>query len=319
MQDKALNSKCPGCNIGLNWVNKKLIMLEPCEHMYHKSCYTENSPCVLCKTTVTKTYTRTQLAELKTINKNYYQKYIDVTAIENFNYMSKYNKKRFLIQLPHLVTLLTSIPFYSGFESGHKLCKQLMNLMKIKIIVEGSKNIKPGNKVIIANHTIDIDFLPIFYIFKCGFLSSSVIYESFIGQHASKIIPLAIINRKNKNQNTVDKLKKYVEKFGSICLFPEGLMCHPDTLIQFRSGAFNIGYPICPVVLSYEPIVNDSNMGELLKKVLSQQEIIIKVKILEQEYPPFTPEKIEEIRHKIAKANNLALSRVSNRDIIDKT
>ena len=73
------------------------------------------------------------------------------------------------------------------------------------------------------------------------------------------IVPLLIIKR-GKNANTVKKMKNYVRKHGSICLFPEGIITHPDTIIQFRTGAFNIGEPILPVVIKYNPAIFDDDI-----------------------------------------------------------
>ena len=36
--NKELNAICHICEIGLPWKNDDIVMLNPCEHMYHQKC-----------------------------------------------------------------------------------------------------------------------------------------------------------------------------------------------------------------------------------------------------------------------------------------
>ena len=315
---KYINSRCI-CKITLNWVNTELIMLDPCEHILHYKCYKENknkSKCDLCETKIDKIYTEKQLI-IKKNNPKYYQKYVDMLSVKNLNNMSEVNNFNLITNIPKIIGTFLTLPYCRGINDGKSLIHEIMNIGNVKLQVEGLNNIPKGPKVIIANHTSDFDFIPLFYIFQSGFLSSSILYDSMIGKMISKIVTNVIVTRGDKNGNTVNKMKQHVKKYGSICLFPEGLITHPDTIIRFRTGAFNIGYQVCPVVITYDPVIYDSNIGNYIKKILSQDEFNIKINILPTEQPPFTENKIEEIRLKMAKTGNFALSRVINRDIKD--
>ncbi len=126
-----------------------------------------------------------------------------------------------------------------------------------------------------------------------------------------------MVNR-GKSKNTVGKITKFMdENKKSVCLFPEGFLTHPKTIGRFRTGAFNTGYPVQPLIIRYNPVLNDDNPVFLFAKIFSQKKIEVNVQVLDLEYPPFDKEKIENIRHKMGRAGNMALSRVSNRDIID--
>ncbi len=95
-------------------------------------------------------------------------------------------------------------------------------------------------------------------------------------------------------------------------------MTHPDTIIRFRTGAFHIGFPVYPIVLKYNNIIADSSIGTFIFKLASGNKTIVDMEILDPFYPPFDDNKIELVRFAMAKAGNMAMSRVSNRDIIDK-
>ena len=96
------------------------------------------------------------------------------------------------------------------------------------------------------------------------------------------------------------------------------MIVHPETLARFRTGAFHVNEPILPVVINYKPYVSDSSISDFLQKLASQNIINITVNILQPEHPPYGDEKIESIRRKMAKKGNMALSRVSNRDVVDR-
>jgi 1-acyl-sn-glycerol-3-phosphate acyltransferase len=113
-------------------------------------------------------------------------------------------------------------------------------------------------------------------------------------------------------------MKRYVKKHGSICLFPEGMISHPDTIIRFRTGAFYVGYPVQPIIIKYEPVIYDNDMDTMIKKLLSSDNLTITLHILPQQLPPFDDKKIEDIRELMGKTGNIALSRVSNKDMNDK-
>lgn len=311
---KILNCRCV-CGLGLGWTEDQIIMIEPCEHIFHKNCI-QLKICPICESDIIKYHTEESVKPLIYKNSKYYQKYIDLMCVKNINNLSKKNLTKFTSNLPSILDLLSKVPYSRGFKAGYELCEMLFTIANVKLSIIGKKNIINKNMVIISNHTSIMDFMILFYVFKCGFLSSSSIKDTLIGKLVSEIIPLLLIDR-GKNKNTVDKMKKYVNTQGSLCIFPEGVLVHPDTLAMFRTGAFYIEKPILPVIIKYKPFVSDSAVEEFLQKLVSQDLIEVTVNILPCEYPPFDKNKIEIIRKKMAKKGNLCLSRISNRDIID--
>lgn len=331
--NKVINSRCV-CGSGLTWIDKTTIMLDPCEHIVHRSCCPElkqlesfsdqgrnirscsNIKCPICKQKVTIYYTEEELKILSKIKPRYYQKYVDILSVKNLNNICTKNINKFVLNLPYILDIISRIPFTRGFDAGHKLVEDTLTVANVKLTIIGKKNIIPGNKIIISNHVSVMDFLIMFFVFKCGFLASSSIKDTWLGKLAADVVPLLFIER-GKESNTVERMKDYIKERGSLCLFPEGMMVHPDTLIRFRSGAFHVGEPIIPTIINYNPVVTDINITEFIQKLASHDVINVTVKILPAEYPPFNDEKIEQIRQKMAKTGNLALSRVSNRDIKD--
>jgi len=327
--EKILNSRCI-CGQGLPWIKSLIIMLEPCEHMLHKNCYNKNKKCCpLCQNKVTKFNTIHDLkkknSDIRYISYDNYQKYIDIISMSNFDNLYKLNddinvNAKILHNTIDLLGIISTVPFLSGFDDGHSACCDVLNIMNAKLVINGYDYIKNANpkspKVFIANHTSHLDFIILFYLLKCGFLSSSSIKDFWLGRRIMNIIPLLLIER-GKDVNTVDKMRKYVKENGSICLFPEGMITHPETLIKFRTGAFHIGYPVYPITINYDPVIYDTDTSILLKKITSDPHITIRINILKPELPPFNDKKIENIRLKMANRANLALSRVSNKDIVD--
>lgn len=315
-KDKIINSRCV-CDQGLGWINDQLIMLEPCEHIFHRKCI-NFLKCPICNSNIDNIYTEKQVKQKIHGNSKYYQKYVDMVCMKNTDKLCKKNFAQFTANLPAIMDIISRMPFCRGFDDGYKLCETVFSLAKVKLTVIGKNNIIHGkNMVIIANHTSIMDFMVMFHVFKCGFLASSSIKDTWLGKLVADIIPILFIDR-GKDENTVDRMKKYVEKNGSLCIFPEGIIVHPETLARFRTGAFHVDKPILPVVINYKPYVSDSSISDFLQKLASQSIIDITINILPPEYPPFSGDKIESIRKKMAKKGNMALSRISNRDVVDK-
>ena len=316
--DKSLNAKCV-CGSGLIWKKYSQIMLEPCEHIIHCKCLNsqrDKTKCPICKDNITSFHTFKDLQQKKGSTKEYYQKYTDMVSMRNFDDL--YDNGRNYFNMIDVLGIVSRFPFLSGHDDGADGCRDLLSLMNSKIIVKGLDNInRKEPRVFIANHTSYLDFPVIFYLLRCGFLASSVIKDMWVGKQIMNIVPLLIIERGKNGKNTVEKMREYVKETGSICLFPEGMISNPDTLLRFRTGAFFVGFPIYPVVIRYDPIIYDTNMNNFVSKLSGVKNFTVYVDILEAERPPFSPERIEEIRHKMAKAGNFALSRVSNRDIKD--
>jgi len=311
--NKSINSKCI-CGQGLPWIKSEVVMIDPCEHLIHLNCLEKKNShtCPFCNSKIERLIRANDFK----YNKELYQKCIDIISVSNFDNMSKIQTDQVLLNLPNLISTLVQLPFVKGTENARMLCEDLFSMNNIKIRVRGLNKLKDGPKVFIANHTSHLDFLTIFYVLRTGFLTSSAIKDNIMSKQFLNILPLLVIER-GSSGNTVDKMKEYVEKKGSICLFPEGMLTHPDTIIKFRTGAFHIGYPIYPIILKYKTVVSDMSAQNFLLKMSSHQEEIIEMFILDPFYPPFDDTQIELVRCSMANKGNMLLSRVSNRDIKD--
>lgn len=313
MNDKIINSKCI-CKKGLSWVNLEVIMIEPCEHLIHLKCLKKygHSDCPYCNVDIT------DIVRLKDFKKNpnLYQKCIDILSVTNYNHKSKINIENVILNIPTLIGTLTQLPFTVGRKSGLQLCSDVFSMNNIKIVVNGLEKIKNEKKVFICNHTSHYDFFIIFYILNTGFLSTTSIKKNIFSKQLLNVIPLLLVNR-GKKSNSVENMRKYIEKHGSICLFPEGMLTHPDTIGRFRTGAFHVGYPVYPIVLKYKKCISDSNIQNFIMKMASSEYETIEMNILDPFYPPFDDKKIETVRRTMADKCELLLSRISNRDIID--
>lgn len=332
---KTINSKCI-CKKNIMSKNDELLVIMPCQHIIHLSClkYINNNRCKICNIRICNILTFFQiikyLGNKKKLTNLYYfysQLYIDMYAVQNVSELTQINYFNLIIRLPNIMRCLYNfnsinprpLNSYASINILQKLSQDIFNICNIKIKIYGRNNIKNIKKVIICNHITAFDPLFLFRIFKCGFLGSHIIKENWIGNKLSQLLPLLLVKR-GQNENNVEKIKKFINDYGSICLFPEGLIHNQKTLIKFRTGGFMTGYPVQPVIINIEPFINDYNMETLLMKVFSQNEINVTIKILPIEYPKsneFNKKEIELIRQKMAQAGNLYLSRISNKDIKD--
>ena len=168
--------------------------------------------------------------------------------------------------------------------------------------------------VIISNHSHDVDPFILFYIFRCGFIAAESMNNTDIGKLISSKCNLLLFKR-GVDVNVVNKIKEYIEKMKKIVIFPEGTIGNNETLLRFRTGAFHVGVPICPIVIKWRNYIYDENYKNFLFKLITQDEINVDVYINDLFYPPFTPEKIDDVRNYMAKIGNFEKSRVSNRSI----
>lgn len=309
--DKIINSRCI-CKKGLPWIMTKVIMFEPCEHLFHKKCVRDMALCPICNIRVDKVRTITD-----TINNNRdKQRFVDILSMTNTVDSYKIDPLDVIDNVIDLGSILLQIPFARGMKQGLEICKKILSMNNVDIIVRGEDKILKTPKVFISNHTCYPDFIVLFYVLKSGFLSSSVLGETWIGEKLSKIVPLLMIQR-GKDVNTVDKMREYIKEKGSICLFPEGMITNQETIIKFRTGAFHTGYPVQPIVIRYDPLPSDISVTKFVLRWSSCKKMTITVDILDPIYPPFDEEKIEYTRKKMAEVGNMHLSRVSNKDLKD--
>jgi len=250
------------------------------------------------------------------------QRFADLLSVSYYENMSTNTSLGFIDSFFDLATILAKLPLIKNKTEGKRLCERLFSMNNITMKVYGLDRVKlEKHKVFICNHVTHLELPVIYYLFGTGFLASSIVGSSTIVDHVKKIVPLMTIDRGGckigKKKNTVELMKEFIKEKGSICLFPEGMMNHPDTLVRFRSGAFNTGYPIYAIVVKYLDIVADGEINGFLFKFGAKKNINLEVHILGPYYPPFDDLQIERVRYDMAKIGDMVLSRVSNRDIKD--
>jgi hypothetical protein len=307
--DKELNSQCI-CKIGLPWKGDDVIMLFPCEHLFHKKCASKKKCCPKCNTQIIKTY--------ELLDEDIHpQIFSDILSVSPYDEMSSNTIVNFMDSVFDVTSVLMRILFLKNKEDGKKLCERIFSLNNITLEVFGIEKIREEkNKVLICNHVSHLELIIIYYLFDTGFLASSITKTANFFTSIDKFVPLLVFDRGKKN-NTVEEMKNFVEKFGSICLFPEGMMKHPDTLIRFRTGAFHVGYPVYSVAIRHIDVLSNGAVNGFIYKLGGKRDIKLSVYVNGPYYPPFDKEKIEKIRMKMAHSGKMLLSRVTNRDIRD--
>lgn len=317
--DKVLNSLC-FCSEGLPWMECETIMAYPCEHMIHEDCYNnlnedQKKKCQLCDEPITRII-RLLDDDIDS------QRFSDILSMSHFCDMSENDPVSFIDSIFDLTTLFVRLPFMGSVEDGRQLCERVFAMNNLTLKVYGQEKLKlEKNKVYIANHTTYYEFVIIYYLLNTGFLASAIANDSAIINQTKSFIPLLTFKRGAKNDrnfNVVDEMRKFVDEKGSICLFPEGLISHPDSLVRFRSGAFHVNRPVYAIVIRYPEIIADGYVNKILYKLGAKKDMTIEVHILGPYYPPFTPEDIEKIRADMAYHGKMVMSRVSNRDIKDR-
>ena len=312
-KDKILNIKCI-CKKGLPWIKDRIVMAYPCEHMYHEICFNKLSKkCAFCHQPIIK--------KLSLFDTDlHYQRFADILSVSYYDDMSYNTPSKFLDSLFDISSVIAMLPFTKSRMDARYFCERIFSLNNMTLRVHGLEKIKSEkNKVFICNHVSYFEMIILYYLLGSGFLASSTVDDSPVISWITGMCPLLIFNRGEKNRkiNIVDAMKKFVEKHGSICLFPEGIMKHPDALARFRSGAFHINQPIFSVTIRHNDIISDDTMDQFIYKLGAKRNINIEVNIMGPYYPPFTKADIERIRLDMARKGNMFLSRVSNTDIVD--
>ncbi len=282
--------------------------------------------CPFCKNNI-----KTLLTEYK-INskKKYYQYKIDIKSVKidnsaSINYMIlPLSIIKFTSFMNKLFIATTENDLLNTIEYVLSSCNIKINIIdntknnpiqiqNNKIIWKNKKDIE-SKLVIISNHSHYLDSIIIYYLFRCGFVSSDFINQTDIGRIIATKLKLLIFKR-GVDTNMVEKIKQYLNEQKKIAIFPEGAFANNETMIRFRTGAFYVGETICPVVIKYNKIVYDDDFKLMLFKITTQNEIIANIYINDFFYPPFNEQKIEAIRDYMINIGKFEKSRVSNKSI----
>jgi 1-acyl-sn-glycerol-3-phosphate acyltransferase len=307
----------------------ELIVLFPCEHIYHQRCYSINKDkdkakskdrtkeCCLCQSKINKILTFSQIKnQIQKKDYTYYQNYIDMISVHHsFTEIDFYKCVERMIYVTQFLFQSYFIQCQSNYDCYFE---NILRILKINIHLVNKHKIASCKKIIISNHSNLFDIFVIYYVIRCHFLSSDIkTYPPYVKSLLQFFHVLFIKRQRNKQDKNVKKIMDHVNKYGDICIFPEGMFSREKTLTRFRTGAFHTGFPVQPVIIKYsEPIFNNLDAINALA-LISRKKLDIQLEILDLEQPPFDKNKIELIRHKMAKAGNFGLSRISNRDLSD--
>ncbi len=299
----------------------KLYMIMPCNHIIHKKCIKDNHihihKCVYCNTSITGILTLTDIKRNIGIYPGYHQLYIDMMSVycgpskTLSTYTSAINH---ILQLTNTYYALKN---YSGPQDLSYLYQRIMSTLNIKVIIKNKNKLPKQPVVYIANHNTFLDPLVVFGALKCGFVAALKVMELKMYDHILRDCPLVIVNRSKPNSGTVKRITGFLQTKGSICVFPEGTRTHEKTLGEFRTGAFHTGYPVVPLVLSFDPLMYSGDPIHYVLNILANGGMTVTITVLDIEYGPFSPSKIGEIRRNMSLVGNFALSRVSNRDLVN--
>ena len=325
--------------------NDKMLYILPCCHMVHENCFNnyilkcqyekfeqnEEMSKVRLKCPQCNNIIDTVLSEYKINSKKKYSQYrTDIKSVKidnsaNINYMilplsivkftSLVNK---LILVNTDTELLTTIEYI--FNSFGIKINVIDNTHENPITIKNNniswikKEDNDRKKVIISNHAHYIDSIIIYYLFRCGFVSSDFINQTDIGRIIATKLKLLIFKR-GVDTNMVEKIKEYLEEQKKIAIYPEGVITNNETMMRFRTGAFYVGETICPIVIKYANVVYDDDFKKMLFKIITQGEINVNVYVNDFFYPPFDQAKIEGVRDFMCSVGNFEKSRVSNKGL----
>lgn len=321
----------------------KISLIIPCNHFVHEKCINNHIylkiqknknltgvtvECPLCKHHIKNIISEKKISS----NKKFSQYKIDLQSIRLTNSgfvnysLLPIGIVKFASFMNKLIISQTENDLLDTAEIFFKTCNIKINVIDNTLnnpIVYTNNTIKwvnkldqQANKVLISNHSHYLDSFVIYYLFKSGFVSSEFINKTDIGRIIASKCNLLIFNR-SKDTNMVEKIKKYLELKKIITIYPEGAMGNHTTLMRFRTGAFYVDSPVCPIVIKYNPYIWDDDFKTLLFKIITQQEMTIDVIVNDLVYPPFNDEKISQVREFMSKVGDLKLSRVSNKSIVE--
>jgi len=297
-----INNKC---YCGKLNEKKNIISFYPCCHLIHQECYNKlknKNKCYICKSKIDEVINLEKCK--KFINTNKYKEIYSNILSQSFDDV-QINYYLLIIRFIDIIILLLSSYFIKSKKDLNKWINRFFKLCDIKIKILNKENNKNIKKVYISNHTSHIDFLVLYSVHQSGFLHNDTGL-----QFLKKINLENMYNLFNKDlvkveKNTVKSLKKFMKHHDSIIIFPEGQRNNSNTLCKFGTGAFNVGYPIQPLIIKCNKNIYHRNLSDFIKYIFTNENIIFTIDYLDIEYPAFDKIKIENIRDKMAKKGDL--------------
>jgi len=294
----------------------RLVMVLPCEHIFHEICIGNNKKCTLCGENINDYFRITD----KLKNKLDVQRYIDILTVTNNQYLYTYNPSYMLDNMYDLSKLLIKITNFSKHTNKQNFIDTVLKMNYISVHVRGLDRIdKSKPRVYIANHSLFFDSLIIMKYIDTSFLMSTIVKRYKLIGSVLNSLPLVFVERgKGKKDIIINKIKEHIKKHKSICIYPEGSITNMKVLGKFRGGAFELNEPTYPIIIRYENAKSDNSLKDIILNLSARDKINIYMDVIGPYYPPFTKENIEQIRRDMANVGGFLLSRVSNRDIVEK-
>lgn len=337
-----INPFCKSCGKRFSSSYDEVGMHSKCGHFIHtnKSCL--NPKCEICKAYCGPIFPLEMLS-IKT------QNYINALSIVRikpvFTWHDRFNGVwRILRSLPVFIGLYWRL-FMDNIDIKYLqwLNMYLIQLLNINVMSNDDSveklNDNSFRRIIIANHTNYHD-LPVVssLLYKnnvFGFVAAPTINKNPFGKAITKIIPHVMIENKTTDQMTpydknyelvsesfaklnamsnYDKIKNYFLQNpteSKLIICPEGMLTHHNTIAKFRSTAFNLGYPVQPVIIKYKQPIYDLIGFD----IFCYPKIDVEVKVLDPIETDGSDESIEKIRKIMADEGDLLLSDVINKMI----
>ena len=290
---------------------KNIISFYPCCHLIHHECYNKlknKKICYICNSKINEIINLEKCKKFLNTNKDK-EIYGNILSL-SFDEV-KINYYLLLIRLIDIIILLLSSYFIKSKDDLNKWINRFFKLCDIKIKILNKENNKNIKKIYISNHTSYIDFLVLYSVHQTGFLHNET------GLNFLKKINLKSMYNLFKNdmvsvnkKNTVLSLKKYMKKHKSIIIFPEGQRSNSNTICKFGTGAFNIGYPVQPLLIKCNKNLYHRNLSDFVKYIFTNENILFTIEYLNIEYPNFNKKKIDNIRNNMAIKGNLFKSNI---------
>jgi 1-acyl-sn-glycerol-3-phosphate acyltransferase len=295
--------------------------LLPCEDIIHCECYNKlvDNKCPYCKKKVNNTITLETCKMMKNKDKKYKKLYFNMIGVSKKFFTKKNSILLSALRFPEVLRNLYIFSQAKSIDEMFIAQERLFNSFNLNVKYDKNKlneiNKKNKKLIIIANHHSYLDALILNNLFRCGGIAASFIKDSPIFSNVLTKVGSIFIDRSKKG-NTVQKVKEYFKKKNNnrLIIFPEGTITSKYTIAQFRSGAFNVGIPILPIVIKYDKYIYPSeNIMEGVLSIISHNEINVQLHFLDVEYPPFNKEKVNKIRMNISKKGKFCLTNLTSK------
>ena len=148
--EKILNFECV---CGRTYIkNIKLIMVLPCEHIFHDICIKKHKYtfCPICDTEINGNFRMTD-----SINTDMdAQRYADMLSVSNYCELSDYNASSVIDNALQMSSVIFNVPMCSGIQNSRNITDKFLSLNNTDVYVRGLDRLNNRDKkVFIANHT----------------------------------------------------------------------------------------------------------------------------------------------------------------------